>query len=171
LCGGAPMAVIRGGIQKCRDPACTHPKTYHNARLSLRSAVTTTGQSAAKENSDSEPSHAATTASAITLRFPIAITTMRLESCHRHRRLEKSAPRLGMFNRKRQSSLGEWHQKLQTHRVAWLAAVAPARPPRAVGRAPPPPPAPPAAQHVVGRDHASLLANLEAWHSEPFTLS
>jgi hypothetical protein len=28
LCGGAPRAVIPGGILKCRDPACTHPKTY-----------------------------------------------------------------------------------------------------------------------------------------------
>jgi hypothetical protein len=24
-----PWAVITGGILKCRDPACTHPKTYH----------------------------------------------------------------------------------------------------------------------------------------------
>jgi hypothetical protein len=30
LCGGAPRAVIPGGILKCRDPACTHPKTCHN---------------------------------------------------------------------------------------------------------------------------------------------
>ena len=29
LCGGAPRAVIPDGILKCRDPACTHPKTYH----------------------------------------------------------------------------------------------------------------------------------------------
>ena len=28
LCGGAPSAVIPAGILKCRDPACTHPKTY-----------------------------------------------------------------------------------------------------------------------------------------------
>jgi hypothetical protein len=31
--GGAPRAVIPGGILKCPDPACTnfstHPKTYH----------------------------------------------------------------------------------------------------------------------------------------------
>jgi hypothetical protein len=27
VCGGAPRAVIPGGILKCRDPACTHPKT------------------------------------------------------------------------------------------------------------------------------------------------
>ena len=34
LCGGAPRAVIPGGILKCRDPACTHPKTYLNTTLS-----------------------------------------------------------------------------------------------------------------------------------------
>jgi hypothetical protein len=28
LCGGAPRAVILGGILKGPDPACTHPKTY-----------------------------------------------------------------------------------------------------------------------------------------------
>ena len=28
MCGGAPRAVIPDGILKCRDPACTHPKTY-----------------------------------------------------------------------------------------------------------------------------------------------
>ena len=27
LCVGAPRTVIPGGILKCRDPACTHPKT------------------------------------------------------------------------------------------------------------------------------------------------
>ena len=35
MCGGAPRAVIPGGILKCRDPACTHPKTYLRFKTSI----------------------------------------------------------------------------------------------------------------------------------------